>query len=161
MSCTYTAPIAGSLLRWAGLLFVVIAVVGGIVGMHGINGAWTASIVTGGSGHTAIAVDGMAVQATPASAPTALECAPPVDTATPGMQGFLHEADCSPAECTDVMAMHESCIPNVSSPVLNVPVPGTLSIHARGAAFALVTGPKAADRIPDPPSLEKLSISRT
>ncbi|MDD0856693.1 hypothetical protein NHF46_00600 [Arthrobacter alpinus] len=65
MSCTYIAPIAGSLLRWAGLLFVVFAVVGGIVGMHGINGASTASIVTGGSGHTAIAVDGMAIQATP------------------------------------------------------------------------------------------------
>lgn len=161
MRMTFDLSAVGSFLRWGGLLFVVIAVVGGIVGMHGINGASTASIVGGGSGHTAMAVDGMAVQATHASSPTASECAPPVDTATLEMQGFLHEADCSPAECTDVMAMHETCIPNVNSPALNIPLPGTLNTHAPGAVFALVPGYKAADRIPDPPSLEKLSISRT
>lgn len=161
MHMCYSLPAAGSVLRWCGLLFVVIAIVGGIVGMHGINGAPAASIVAGGSGYTAITVEGMAVQPTPASSPTALDCAPPVGTAALELQGFLPEANCLLAACTFAMAIHGGCIPTLSSPELNVPLPGTLSTHSAGTAFTVGSGDQSSERVPDRPSLTQLSISQT
>lgn len=157
----YNLPAAGPFLRRIGLAFVMIAIVGGIVGMHGINGAPAASIVTGGSGYTAIALDGMAVQPTPAPSPAALGCAPSVGTAALEIQGSLPEANCLLAECTFAMAMHGGCIPTLSSPVLDVPLPGTLSTRSAGTAFTVVPGNQSSERVPDRPSLTQLSISQT
>lgn len=160
MRIPYDLPSAGLILRWIGLLAVVLAIIGGIVGMHGLNGAPTHSMAAGATGHTTIAADSLTT-AQPTVSHTAWESDHPANEATLVSQVLQPEADCPLAECTYVMAMHGSCIPNVSSPALHVPLPGTLSTHAPGAAFALVPGAKSADRIPDPPSLEKLSISRT
>ena len=62
MRTPHDLPAAGSLLRWCGLLFVVLAIVGGILGMHGLNGAPGASMGHGGPGSTAHTIGGMAIQ---------------------------------------------------------------------------------------------------
>lgn len=161
MRMPYELPAAGSLLRWGGLFVAVIAIVVGIVGMHGINGASATSLMSGGSAHAAIEADSMTVQLTPTSAHSAWEPGHPTSTASLVPQSPQPEAECPPAECTYTLAMRTDCIPNVYSPALHVPLPGTLTTEAAGASLALIPGHKASDRVPVTPSLEKLSISQT
>ncbi|MHA7176906.1 hypothetical protein ACX80D_09640 [Arthrobacter sp. Sr24] len=78
-----------------------------------------------------------------------------------GQVNAVPECGCSPDGCAASMAMHEDCTPTLSSAALNVPLPGTLSTHGAGTAFAAIPGHPAADRLQEAPSLEKLSISRT
>ena len=161
MRTPHDLPAAGSLLRWCGLLFVVLAIVGGILGMHGLNGAPGASMGHGGPGSTAHTIGGMAIQPALPSVHAAPESCRPAGAAALGLAGAPAGAACSPAECAGAMPMHGACIPAPASPVPNVPLPGILATHAPGARYAVVPGHKSADRSPDPPSLSKLSISRT
>ena len=153
------APTAGSFVRWGGLLAVVLAIIGGLMGMHVLNGApavsassssMSAAMVTHGmTGHSSTPVHSVAETAHTASA------------ASLGHVNAVPDCGCTLDGCAAAMAMHGDCTPTLSSPVLHVPLPGTLCTHAAGTSFAVVPGHKSSDRIPDPPSLEKLSISRT
>lgn len=160
MRKAFTLPATGSFLRWAGLLFIVLAIIGGILGMHGLNGVPVATMGSGSSGSVAHTVEGMTVEPAPTSAHTPLEPCHPTEAAMLGDDGFPG-FDCSPVECNHVMTMHGDCMPILSYPGINVPLPGILATHAPGAAFIIVPDHKSADRILDPPSLSQLSISRT
>ncbi|WP_146073180.1 DUF6153 family protein [Arthrobacter sp. N199823] len=152
-------PTAGSIVRWAGLLAVVLAIIGGIMGMHMVNGAPAVS-----SAHSGMSAAMMAQAMTKHSSSTvhlAAESDHSTGASALGQVNGVSECGCSPDGCADSMAMHGDCTPTVSSAVLHVPLPGTLTTHAPGTGFAVVAGYKSSDRSPDPPSLEKLSISRT
>ncbi|NVN00274.1 hypothetical protein [Arthrobacter sp. SDTb3-6] len=152
-------PTAGSLLRWGGLLAVVCAIIGGIMGMHVVNGAPAVSAAPSGMSAAMMAQGTAKHSSTPVH--IAVESGHSTSAAALGQVNAVPDCGCSPAGCAASMAMHGDCTPTVSSPVLNLPLPGTLSIHAPGTGFAVVPGHKSSDRIPDPPSLAKLSISRT
>ncbi|MHA7306846.1 hypothetical protein ACX80E_16645 [Arthrobacter sp. TMN-49] len=159
MRFALNAPTAGALLRWAGLLAVVLAIIGGILGMHVVNGAPAVSAEPSGMS-VAMMAQGMTKHS---STPVhhAAESGHSPSAAALEQVNAVPECGCSPDGCAASMAMHGDCTPIVSSPVLNLPLPGTLTTCAPGTGFAVAPGNKAADRIPDPPSLEKLSISRT
>ncbi|MHA7176924.1 hypothetical protein ACX80D_09730 [Arthrobacter sp. Sr24] len=161
MRIPYYLPSAGLILRWIGLLAVVLAIVAGIVGMHGLKGVPTSSMATSGTGYATATADRITVQPTPASVPTACESDHPVTAASQAPLGLQLAEGCPPTACTHVMALHSDCTPNVSFQALYLPPPGTLTTDAAGTSLAPIPGHKTADRIPDTPSLEKLSISQT
>ena len=161
MRTPHGLPAAGSFLRWCGLLFVVLAIVGGILGMHGLNGAPGASLGHGGPAAAAHAVEGVAVQPAPPPVHAPRESCRPAGATALVDAGAPAGAACSPAGCAGAMPMHGACIPAPASLVPNVPLPGILTTHAPGAGYAAAPGHKSADRSPDPPSLSQLSISRT
>lgn len=144
-------------LRWGGLCVLVLAIIGGILGMHVVN----ASPVTPMGHHgisTAVVADGMTSQ------PAAVHVAATDHPSSADAQAHNHAVPacgCFPEDCTSAMAMHGDCTPNLSSTTLDVPLPGLLSTQAAGTAFVAIPGHKNVDRIPEPPSLQKLSISRT
>lgn len=153
------APTAGAFLRWGGLLAIVLAVIGGIMGMHVVNGAPAVSSAPSGMSAAMMAQGMTKHSSTPVH--LAAESDHSTTASALGQANAMPKCGCSPAGCAASMAMHGDCTPTVSSPVLHVPLPGTLSTHAPGTGFAVVAGHKSSDRSPDPPSLEKLSISRT
>lgn len=150
--------IVGAFLRWGGLITVVLAIMGGILGMHVVNGTPAAPMGHSGTS-VAVVADGMASQTADGHLASSTDHFP--DAEVLGHPYSAPACGCSPTDCTSSMAMHEDCTPNLSSTMLNVPLPGLLSTQAAGTAFVPVPGYKAADRIPEPPSLKKLSISRT
>lgn len=153
------APTAGAFLRWGGLLAVVLAIIGGIMGMHVVNGA--PAVASAHSGMSAAMMAQGTAKHSISPVHLAAESGHPTGAAALGQANVVSECGCSPEGCAASMAMHGDCKPTVSSPVLNLPLPGTLTTHAPGTGFTVVAGYKSSDRIPDPPSLEKLSISRT
>ncbi|MCQ9164157.1 hypothetical protein [Arthrobacter sp. STN4] len=165
MRSSYHLPSVGSLLRWGGLLAVVLAIVGGILGMHVIGGA-PAGAMTPATVSSAVATAGVSATVSPLAAHPAPSHALPagdltVGPAKPGHQGSPVVCGCSPAGCDASMAMHGACVPSFGPAVLSVPLPGTLSHFSTGTAYVLIPGYKSGDRVPDPPSLTQLSISRT
>lgn len=159
MRFPHNSPTAGSFLRWAGLLAVVLAIIGGLMGMHVLNGAPAVSTAPSGMS-AAMMTHGMAEQSS-THVQDAAETAHAASAAALGHVNAVPDCGCSPDGCAAAMAVHGDCTPTVSSSVLHVPLPGTLSTHTAGTTFVVVPGHKSSDRIPDPPSLEKLSISRT
>ncbi|WP_411804891.1 DUF6153 family protein [Arthrobacter sp. LAPM80] len=136
MRSCHDVSTTGSLLRWGGLLSVVLAIVTGLLGMHMIGGAQAAPV---------IAVS-MSVPALP-----------PALTA----QSAAESAHAMPSGCEATMAMHGACVPSIGPAVLSVPPPVISTQLAAPAVFAPAPGHKSGDRAPDPPSLNQLSISRT
>lgn len=148
-------------LRWSTLVIVVLALIGGILGMH-VIGSMSAGAMTPATMVSAGTAPSMMIQATP----VATHDGHPVGMATngasvlePSQPGLLSE--CSPTACHASMDMHQGCVPLPGSTVVNVSLPGILAHLAAGAAFLAAPGYKSADRSPDPPSLHQLSISRT
>lgn len=147
---------AGSLLRWVGLLGVVLAVMGGLLGMH---------VVAGGSSPAGQPASGpMSMPATfthvmvdaadladAVAAHNAVHSSPAIKAAY-SCPGTGHTAD---------MAVHADCTPSPGSLSPGVPPPGTLTKVAPGMAFLVAVRHASADRHADPPSLSELSISRT
>ncbi|POH57159.1 DUF6153 family protein [Arthrobacter glacialis] len=159
MRMPYDWPTAGPIVRWAGLLAVVLAIIGGIMGMHVVNGPPAVSAAP--SSMTAAMMTHALTEQSSTPVHLAAESGHSTSASALGQVNAVPECDCSPAGCAAAMAMHGDCTPTISSLVLHVPLPGTLSTHATGTAFAGVPGHKSSDRSPDPPSLTKLSISRT
>ncbi|ALO67039.1 hypothetical protein AS189_11705 [Arthrobacter alpinus] len=153
------APTAGAFLRWGGLLAVVLAIIGGIMGMHVVNGA--PAVASAHSGMSAAMMEQAMTKHSSSPVHLAAEAGHSTSASALGQVNAAPECECSSDGCAASMAMHGDCTPTVSPPVLNLPLPGTLSTHAPGTGFAVAPGHKSSDRIPDPPSLEKLSISRT
>lgn len=157
MRSHHSSLTAGSLLRWGGLLAVVFALALGILGMHVIGGVQAASM-TPAAMHSTVA------------APAAAALERPVSThahgmaeahSVPSQPGPLAACGCMPSGCAPSMAMHGACVPSVGVAVLSVPVPGTSTQLAAPAVYTAVPGHKSSGRVPDPPSLNQLSISRT
>lgn len=159
MRMSINLPTAWSLLRWGGLLAVVLAIIGGLVGMHVVNGAPAVSTAPSGMS-AAMMAPGLTEQSS-THVHSAAESGHSTGASALGQVNDVPECGCTPDGCAASMAMHGDCTPTVSSAVLNLPLPGTLTTHGHGTGFAVVPGHKSSDRIPDPPSLEKLSISRT
>lgn len=153
MRITFDLPTAGVLLRWGGLLAVVLAIIGGLVGMH---------VVAGGSPATTSMSMG-----SPAASnhvmPDGDHLADAVVTHSAAHNPAPIKAafNCPATENTAGMAMPSGCTPTLSSTALTIPLPGTLTQFAPGAAFLPALRHTAADRSLDPPSLEQLSINRT
>ncbi|MCU6482189.1 DUF6153 family protein [Arthrobacter sp. A2-55] len=162
-------PSQRSLLYWGGVFAVVIAVVGGILGMHVIGGAQAAPVAPTAMTSTVSTLTPAMPEMTsnhPGPSPMALSHGLPVadvvvGPAGPGRQGTQALCGCLPAGCGATMAMHGACVPTIGPAVLSVPLPGMVTqVHA-GTASLSAPGPSSGDRVPDPPSLNQLSISRT
>ena len=159
MSLSLYLITAGALLRWGRLLAVVLAIVGGIIGMHVLNAPPAVSAAPSGMSAAMVGQDMTKHSSTPAH--LAAESGHSTSVSALGQVNAVPECGCSPDGCAASMAMHSDCTPTLSSPALNLPLPRTLTTHAPGTGYAVVPGHKSSDRIPDPPALEKLSISRT
>ncbi|GAA4659940.1 DUF6153 family protein [Arthrobacter cryoconiti] len=152
MRSRHIVPTVGSLLRWGGLLAVVLAVVGGILGMHVIGGAQAAPM-------TAASMSG-AVEAPVVATPpvTGSVHAMPADGVVAGPGG---PSQVGPLTVCGCMAMHGACVPSLGAAVLSVPLPSGSTQLSSPAVLTAMPGHKSSDRFPDPPSLNQLSISRT
>ncbi|WP_218714137.1 DUF6153 family protein [Arthrobacter sp. BF1] len=149
----------GPSLRWGSLVVVVLAIIGGIFGMHVINSMPAGSMTPGGMVSAATSPQ---VTIQPNDPHTGLTEDMTVGGTT-ALDTTGHEllCGCSPAACPASMDMHQGCVPMFGSAVVSVPLPGTLTYLAPGAAFLAASSYTPAHRSPDPPSLTQLSISRT
>lgn len=162
-------PLQGSVLRWGGLLTLVLVIVGGMLGMHVIGGGQAGSMLpthvsSGNVGTTA----GPAVAAAPVVAHSSsfeartLSAADHAEgSAVPGHQGSTAVCGCSPSGCDASMAGHGACIPVAGSATPAAPAPGLVPDPAAGPTEPDHATPKPADLFSHAPSLTQLSISRT
>ena len=167
MHAPRTVPLQESLLYWGGLLTLVLAIIGGILGMHMIGGAQASPIAPAhansiSSGTTALAT----TMAAPADVhPTASPAKSIADHAevsdAPKHLGSNAVCGCYPSDCEMPMASHGSCIPAAGAATPAAPQRGRVPDPATGSTVPGHAWSKAADRIPDTPSLTQLSISRT
>lgn len=151
---------AGSLMRWGGLFAVVLAIVVGILSMHVIVGMPAATMNPTSMSSTVVAPANTAHHA------SGIAHALPGDGTGGGHVATeptrtLALCDCMPSGCAASMAMHGGCIPSIGPAVLSVPLPGIHTQLAAPAVFSATPGHKSSGRVPDPPSLNQLSISRT
>lgn len=167
MNAPRTLPLQGTLLHWGGLLTLVLAIIGGILGMHVLAGAQAGTI---GPAHTMSASSGTTAEATVAAAPaaahpTASPVPPSVDhaasSAVSGHQGSMAVCGCSPSACDMSMASHGACVPFAGSATPAAPQPGLVPDPATGPITMGHAKPKPADLFSNAPSLTQLSISRT
>lgn len=151
----------GPSLRWGRLAVVVLAIIGGILGMHVISSMPTAPTNPTGMVGAATAPQVMIQPApnNPHTAHTEGTAAGGITVLDPTEHALL--CGCSPTACPASMDMHQGCVPMFGSAVVSVPLPGTLTYLAPGAAFLAASSYTPAHRSPDPPSLTQLSISRT
>ncbi len=165
MHARRTPPLPGSLLLRGWLLTLVLAIAGGILGMHVVGSAQATPITPS---HVSIA--GMAAGPTVAAAAAdGHPAASPVLPATelgeglpvPGHQGSSMVCGCLPFGCDGSMAGHGACIPFAGSATPAAPQPGRVPDPATDSTVTGHAWSKAADRVPDTPSLTQLSISRT
>lgn len=164
MRTTKTLQAVGSVLSWVVLFAVVLAIAGGLLGMHVIGGAPATSMehsevtstdaTTTANMHTA--VPGHTVS--PTSQPAGQQAA---TMFMPVQQGGPMDCGASPSKGHPSMVGHGTCDPTFGSDILNLPLPGVLTGRQTGTAFTCVPGPKSKGRVPDPPSLSQLSIIRT
>lgn len=148
-----------SFLQWGGLLVAVLAIVGGILGMHVMGGAQMASMGPATMSSPAAAPDMHAVSA-PATAHQAPAETPATGPALPDQAAAPAACSCS-STCTGSMDMHGACVPSIAPAAPAAPLPGTLIHRHSWTAFAGAPGRSPQDRVPDGPSLNQLSISRT
>ena len=164
MRTTKTSPGVGSVLSRIGWLAVVLAIVGGLLGMHVIGAVPAMSMepsevtstdaTTTALMHTAAPRHTMSPTSPPAGQPAA-------HMFMPDQQGGPMDCGGSPSEGHASMNGHGTCVPSFGSDILSLPLPGVLTGMQTGTAFTSVPGPKSKGRVPDPPSLTQLSIIRT
>lgn len=156
-----------SFLHWIRLVVTVIAVVGGLLGMHVMGGAQTAPMATPGASVAAAAP----VQDQAASARHVSRIAPPAATTVrPETSMAAAELPKLPVSsqicgchhsCSSSMAMDRHCNPSFGVPGITAPVP-PLETEAVSQFAGTQTGNFVVHHHhPDGPSLERLSISRT
>jgi hypothetical protein len=149
----------GVFLRCAGLLALVLATAGGLLGMHVIGAGHPMAMST-----TPISVAGQAAVTTHAhSAPLikATASTPVGGAGAAHMPAIPVFCGCSTG-CGTFMAMDGFCTPTIApaAPTVSAPKVET-KFFTLGEAFARSAGTKARDHIPAGPSLDQLSISRT
>ncbi len=163
-------PLQGTLLRWGGLVTLVIGIVSCMLGMHVIGSMQTAPAPTYASSTGTTSSNGSLPELVPAAVPAAASVAAapalqPVayvsDPEVHGQQGNTTACGCSPAGCDTPAASHGDCIPIAGSATPAAPPPSLVLDPARGDATAGLSVPKPADLDSNSPSLTKLSISRT
>ncbi|WP_427017352.1 hypothetical protein ACQCSX_01490 [Pseudarthrobacter sp. P1] len=158
MRSTLEMPGIGSFLRWAGLLAAVLAIIGGLLGMHVMGGAQMVSMGPAAMGSPATAPD-MAVSTPVAAHHTSAET-PAAGPAKPDQNQSPAMCGCSPA-CPGSMDLHGACVPSVAPATPAPPLPGTFTRVSAWTAFTGTPSPNTRGRAPDGPSLAQLSISRT
>ena len=158
-------PLPGTLLYWGGLLTLVLAIVGGVLGMHVIGGGQaspmtSAHVSSAGITATAtMAADGDAAHSVMSSA---IPAAALDDSSTvTAHHGNTAVCGCSSAGCDTFMASHGACTPFAGAATPAAPQPGLVPDPAASYSAANHAGHKSAGRVPGPPSLTQLSISRT
>lgn len=157
----------GSALPRLGVFAVVVAVVGGILGMHVMGvfqgsvkepAVWASTVLTTTPGMEMGAPHGAAfpsVSSTPRTVPAVAAKAAAVQ---PG-----HPVHCGGAFSGGQPSMdgQDTCATSLWPAMVELPLPGVLSRRPADTAFTGAPGPKSRGRVPDPPSLIQLSIIRT
>lgn len=147
-----TAPVYGpavAILRRAGLLFAVPALMAGIFGMH--------VLTTTHALHST--VSSASVEAHHGSSSAAQPAHHTTDTVPrDGMQS-AHCAD--PGHCTSAQAMNAACTPSAKAGSLAAPLPGNAIIARRTNARDLTVTSTRWSYLPVSPSPGELCISRT
>lgn len=163
MHTTHTPPVVRAVLSKLGWLAVVLAVVGGLLGMHVIGGfqALAMEVVPLASTSTTTSDTHTAAQNHHGFSSAFPRDHPVAALAVPAHQGDPMSCSGSPSEGHASMDGHDSCVPSFGPETLVVPLPGILSWAHQGTAFTSTQGPKSKGRVPDPPSLIQLSIIRT
>lgn len=164
MRTTKTRPVVGSFLSRLGFFTAVVAIIGGLLGMHVIAGFHAGSMapapIASPSAPAPPTVPNMVSDH--ASSPHELSVAGPVaGHATHEQPGGPVTCGGSPADGHSFMAGHGSCIPSFGPDAMGVPLPGMHTWLHVETPFAIAPGPKSKGRVPDPPSLIQLSVNRT
>lgn len=163
---TQALPAAGSILSKIGWLAVVMAIIGGLLGMHVMGGFHAPTQVTAPTADTAPTHAPTLHTVTPShhGYSSALPSDPPAATATviaPVHHGGPISCGGSSPDGQVSMGDHDTCVPSFGPGLPIVPLPGILTWAHPGTAFTSAPGPKSRGRVPDPPSLTQLSIIRT
>ena len=165
MNASTTLRLPGSLLHWVGLITLAVAILGGILGMHVIGSAQAAPMasahINSAATSTAADVAEAPAAAHPAASPTMSAADHAEVSAVTPQHGNMNVCGCSPSGCEMPMASHGACIPFAGAGTPAAPQPGLVPDPAAGPTVSAHAGYKSAGRIPDPPSLTQLSISRT
>ena len=167
MHAPRTVPRPGFLLRWGGLLILVLSILAGILGMHMIGGAQAspmppAHAISVSSGTTAVATTMVApADSHPAASPAMSIAHHAKVSDAPKHLGSNAICGCSPSGCEMPMAGHGSCIPAAGAATPAAPQPALVPDPSAGTTSSDYAGYKFAGRLPGPPSLTQLSISRT
>lgn len=157
---TNDVPVVGSILRRGGLFAVVLAIIWGFLAMHVVVGAHAAPM-TSHSVSGAQMASGMTGHASHGTTHAVPAAGSPAGASSEHRVELQLTCDCSSSGCADGASTHEDCVPAPVVPTPALPPPGTLTVFSAGAAFAAVQQHTAQGRIPDSPSPEQLSISRT
>lgn len=158
MPRTRTTPGIKSFLRWGGLLAATVAIIGGLLGMHilgGAQGTPTASVPM----PAAVAASVTADSAPPASRnmPAVASVSGPI---LPDRQPAPAMCGCLPG-CSGSMAMDGVCTPMFAPATLTAPTPVTGMLGYGSWPPASRSDQTDYEHIPNGPSLNQLSISRT
>nr|WP_281069248.1 DUF6153 family protein [Paeniglutamicibacter terrestris] len=161
VSNPHALPPTRSVLSKIGWLAVVLAIIGGLLGMHVIGGVHalepsSVSSTATATTHTATPNHHGFSSALPSASPAAT-----ATMAAPAHQGDPFSCGGSSPDGQASMGGHDTCIPSFGPDLLVVPLPGMLTWAHPRTAFTSIPGPKSKGRIPDPPSLTQLSIIRT
>ena len=165
MNASSTLRLPGSLLRWVGLITLILIITGGLLGMHVIGSAQAAPTasahISTAAASGAADVAGAPADAHPAASPTMTAAHHAEVAAVASLHGNMNACGCSPLGCEMPMASHGACIPFAGAGTPAAPEPGLVTDPAAGPTLSGHEGYKSAGRIPDAPSLTQLSISRT
>ena len=164
-------PLQGTLLRWGGLLILMLVLVVGLLGMHVIGGVQAGPMMpthvssssVGGTAGPVVAAAPVAAHSSSSSfeAKTLSAADHAEGSALPGHQGSTAVCGCSPSGCDASMAGHGACIPVAGSATPAAPAPGLVPDPAAGPTETDHATPKPADLFSHAPSLTQLCISRT
>ncbi|MFB9163705.1 hypothetical protein [Arthrobacter psychrochitiniphilus] len=161
MNASSTLRLPVFLLRWVGLITLAAAIVGGLLGMHVIGSAQAAPMASVHISTAAADVAGAPARAHPAASLTMSVADHDEVAAVASPHGNMNVCGCSPLGCEMPMASHGDCIPFAGAATPAAPQPGLVPDPAAGPTVSGHEGYKCAGRVPDPPSLTQLSISRT
>ncbi|RKR12582.1 hypothetical protein [Arthrobacter oryzae] len=171
MTAAPAAPPA-TLLRRAALLAGILAVIAGFLGMHILAGFhaghsraphWDAAATSAAVPHDMPAgLDSAGHSAAMESAAGTSAAAIPASAASATAGGTPTPASCTcQGGCAEKPAAHPECTPFASSASLSAPPPGTTMALARPWAATAAAQWSASQHIPDSPTPNDLSISRT
>ena len=154
-----STPTTGSFLLWGAMIALAFAVIGGIFGMHVMGGADVSSMTSPSMMNAS--TETVSVKTAPVSEHPVSEGDVAHGSAAHAPSTAPVACGCSSTGCESSMDMYQSCVPTLATAVVNLPLPGTLMLPSSQSAFLVVAGHKSSGRVPDPPSLNQLSISRT
>ncbi|SEF11323.1 hypothetical protein SAMN04489740_4091 [Arthrobacter alpinus] len=154
-----STPTVGSFLRWGAMVALAFAVIGGIFGMHVMGGADVTSMASPSMMNAS--TETVSVKPIPVSEHPVSEGNAMLDSAAHAPSIAPAACGCSSTGCESSMDRHQSCIPSLATAVVTLPLPDAFTLPSSKSAFLVVAGHKSSGRVPDPPSLNQLSISRT